>query len=156
MSRNALLQPSQMVLIGNVANSSSLTNILACIDQRLPNLPLLTMGLGGTSDERVQQGRVDHDIRNIFSSLTHHLSDLGRYKSRPGSGHRTAGAREGDQGVRITRLKGENRGAIMKADHSDRTNTWGTVRGGEVDERVREQHLPGRQQLCHARWEVLY
>ena len=76
------------------------------------------MASGVTSQEEQQQQ--EHEIRDMISALAHHLTSL----ANPSAAASSAGE---NNGVKIITLAGENRGATMKSQHCEATDTSGVM-----------------------------
>ncbi|KAG0490272.1 hypothetical protein HPP92_007135 [Vanilla planifolia] len=88
------------------------------------------MAPANTQDDDHCRRKHEHEIRDAISSLTHHLTALGRSAARTSDSH--AVAMEPHNGVPFIRLAGKNSGAAMKADAvGEVTETHGFVLGDE-------------------------
>ncbi|KAG1354735.1 101 kDa malaria antigen [Cocos nucifera] len=69
---------------------------------------------------------MEHEIRDMISKLTHQLTALGGSTAWPGQENE-----EGDHGVRIITLAGDNKGATMKANLEEMMDTHGALHDDE-------------------------
>lgn len=73
-------------------------------------------GHAANADEHNHR-KIDHELRDMISTLTHHLTGLGK----DGGGGST-----GDRSLGMVMLAGSNKGAVMKADLLDEAAEYGT------------------------------
>ncbi|XP_010919005.1 uncharacterized protein [Elaeis guineensis] len=84
------------------------------------------MVTNANADEQSQR-RMEREIRDMISKLTHQLTALGRSTARPGQENE-----EADHGVRIITLAGDNKGATMKANLEEMMDTHGALHDDET------------------------
>ncbi|URE04795.1 hypothetical protein MUK42_21131 [Musa troglodytarum] len=82
--------------------------------------------VASSSNGENRQRNMQHEVRDMISTLTNRLMALGRSTARSDAKSQEAGD-AADHGLRVVTLAGDNKGASMKADMEELMDTHGGV-----------------------------